>query len=140
MVVFIPLSADGKNQWPHSSHRPARLGLCIHGGLGLGACNPGTGRSSREAGLGDKRVGLNWWGERRELQGSAQELDFPTVQMGESKQRHTDWQERGDSFSMSAPFNKQTVVLRAVASACTPHPLQKCYKITESLLIFSIFC
>lgn len=141
MVVFIPFSADGENQWPHSSHRAARLGWLIHGGLGTGSLwAPGLGGAAVGLGWGDKRVGLNWWGVRREPQGSAREPDVPTVGMGENEERNTDGREGGEGLGTSAPFNKQTVVLRAVASACAPRPLQKRCKITESLLIFSIFC
>jgi len=111
-------------------------------GCKTGAVHPqglGTGRSGHGAGLGDMTVGLNWWGERREPQSSARELDLPTAEMGESKETPTS-KKGGEHPGVSAPFNKQTAVLRAVASARTPLPLQKCCKIADSLLIFSIFC
>ena len=43
MVVFIPFSANGENQRPHSHQWAARLGLCIHRGLGLGEVAMGLG-------------------------------------------------------------------------------------------------
>lgn len=95
----------------------------------------GTGRNGNGAGYGYER----WFGLMGRKESSARQPDFPTVRMGENEQRNTEWQEMGEGLSPSAPFNKQTGVLRAVARAHTPRPIPKHCKITERLLIFSIF-
>lgn len=116
--VFIPLSAAGEK--PAAPQLPPGWESAVvqNWGSGLGETAVGLGGFKRGAGGRKESASLSHgWGK------GAQER-----------------REGREGWRLSAPFNKQTAVLGAVTSARTPHPLQKCCKITESLLIFSIFC
>lgn len=124
MEIFIP-ALRRKTGKTSGSHRAARPGWLIQGGLGRELMGARAGRRRCHGAGGE---------EREEPQGSAPEPDFPTGRKRGKKHRQ---QERGEGLRASSLLYKQTVGSRA--SACTPRPLQKSCKITERLLIFNIF-